>query len=98
MHIYLLKCQSGFRKFHSTITSMVKNANDGLISMERGNINEVVYFDFQKGFDIIDHQILLCKLNKHGISRVEFDWFTLYLSDHKQSCILSGESSSFKFV
>ena len=56
---------------------MLKNANDWL------NINAVVYFDFQKAFDTVNHEILLCKLNKYGISGIEFDWFKLYLSDRK---------------
>ena len=30
---------------------MLKNADDRLISMDRGNINIVVYFDFQTAFD-----------------------------------------------
>ena len=78
MHEYLSKYQSGFRKFHSTVTSMLKNANDRLISMDRGNINGVVYFDFQKAFDKVDHEILLFILNKYGISGDKFDWFKSY--------------------
>ena len=77
---------------------MLKNANDWPISMVRGNINAVVYFDFQKAFDTVDHEILLCKLNKYAMPEVEFHWFKSYLSDRKQSCVLNGESSSFKFV
>ena len=98
MEMYLSKYRSGFRKFHSTITSTLKNANDKLIRMDRGNISGVVYFDFQKAFDTVDHKILLCKLNKNGISGVEFDWFKSYLSDSKQSCVLNGENSTIKFV
>ena len=95
---YLSKYQSGFRKFHSTVTSMLRNSNDWLLNMDRGNYNGVVFFDIKKAFDTVDHEILLCKLNKYGISGVELSWFKSYLSDRKQSCFLNGESSSFKFV
>ena len=95
---YLSKYQSGFRKFHSTVTSMLRNSNDWLLNMDRGNYNGVVFFDIKKAFDTVDHEILLCKLNKYGISGVELSWFKSYLSDRKQSCFLNGESSSFTFV
>ncbi len=95
---YLSKYQSGFRKFHSTITSMLKNANDWLINMDKGNYNGVVFFDIKKAFDTVDHEILLCKLHKYGISGVELDWCKSYLSNRKQSCFLNGENSSFKIV
>ena len=98
IHKYLPKYQYGFRQFNSTIASMLKNARDCTISMDRGNINGVVYFDFQKAFDTVDHEVLLCKLNKYDISGVEFNWFKSDLSDHKQTCILNEESSSFNFV
>ena len=95
---YLSKYQSGFRKFHSTVTSMLRNSNDWLFNMDRGNYNGVVFFDIKKAFDTVDHEILICKLNKYGISGVELSWFKSYLSDRKQNCFLNGESSSFKFV
>ena len=95
---YLSKYQSGFRKFHSTVTSMLRNSNDWLFNMDRGNYNGVVFFDIKKAFDTFDHEILLCKLNKYGISGVELSGFKSYLSDRKQSCFLNGESSSFNFV
>ena len=95
---YLSKYQSGFRKFHSTVTSMLRNSNDWLLNMDRGNYSGVVFFDIKKAFDTVDHEILLCKLNKYGISGVELSWLKSYLSDRKQSCFLNGESSSFKFV
>ena len=39
---YLSKYQSGFGKFHSTVTSMLRNSNDWLFNMDRGNYNGVV--------------------------------------------------------
>ena len=45
---YLLQCQSGFRKFRSTITAMLKNSNDWLLNMDKGLYNGVVFFISRK--------------------------------------------------
>ena len=95
-HKYLSQYQSGFRKFHSTITAMLKNSNDWLLNMDKGSYNGVVFFDIKKAFDAVDHDILLSKLRKYGVLGIEFEWFMSYLTDRKQSCTLSGENSSFK--
>ena len=42
---FFTKCQSGFRKFHSTVTSMLKTTNDWLLNMDKGLYIGVVYFD-----------------------------------------------------
>ena len=52
---YLLQYQSGFRKFHSTITAMLKNSNDWLLNMDKGLYNGVVFFDIKKAFDTVLH-------------------------------------------
>ena len=45
------KYQSGFRKFHSTVTSMLKTTNNWLLNMDKGLYTAVVYFDLKKAFD-----------------------------------------------
>ena len=43
-----------------------------------------MYFDLQKAFDTVNHNILLYKLNNYGVRGVVFDWFRNYLSNRKQ--------------
>ena len=39
---------------------------------------------FKKGFDSLDHSILLKRLHQLGICDMELKWFCNYLSDHLQ--------------
>ena len=43
-----------------------------------------IFVDLQKVFDIVDHKILLHKLEYYRIRGVCNDWFKSYLSDRKQ--------------
>jgi len=40
-----------------------------------------MYFDLQKAFDTVDHDILVKKLNNYDIRGKMLDWFTNYLSN-----------------
>ena len=72
----LYNLQFGFRSKHSTthalisITENIKNALDS---------KKVVYGIFvylQKAFDMVNHEILLQKLNYYGMRGSMYDWFT----------------------
>ena len=41
--------------------------------------------DFSKAFDMVDHSVLLSKLNNLGIRGVPFSWFGSFLSGRVQS-------------
>ena len=90
--------QSGFRPGHSTETALLYCTNQWLLNMDKGLINGILFLDFKKAFDIVDHCILLQKLEKYGIKGTAHKLIRSYLSNRKQVCILSNSKSQQKTV
>ncbi len=90
--------QSGFRPGHSTETALLNCTNQWLLNMDKGLINGVLFLDFKKVFDTVDHCILLQKLEKYGIKGTAHKLIRSYLSNRKQVCILNNSKSQQKTV
>ena len=50
--------------------------------------------DLSKTFDVIDHDILLSKMNNYGIRGLANDWFKNYLSGRQQYVDIDGVTSN----
>ena len=85
--------QFGFRKKHSTIDAIAK-----LTEKVRESLNGQVatfFIDLRKAFDMIDHQILLQKLELYGIRGVCLRWISDYLSERQQCASVKTCNSSW---
>ena len=64
-----------------------------------GELNGVVFLDIRKAFDSINHTILLHKMKvQFGITKVELDWFSSYLTNREQVCLVNGITSTPKKI
>ena len=58
----------------------------------------MIFLDFAKAFDTVNHDILFKKLNHYGIRGTVFQWFQSYLSSRKQTVRISETNSDLKNV
>ena len=52
--------------------------------------------DFRKAFDLVDHKLLLNKLDIYRFSSLSLSWFKPYLSNRTQQVVINN--SSFNIV
>ena len=88
--------QFGFRSLHSTALALNKFTSNWWLSMDKGNMNSVIFLDIKKAFDTVDHEILLNKLNCYGVSDEELLFFPSYLQIRTQCCSINGYQSTLK--
>ena len=74
---------------------MLKKIVGGL---DAKNIGLCVFLDLQKAFDLVDHSILLRKLNYYGIRGISNKLLGSFLADRKQYVYLNNTSSTVRSV
>ena len=66
--------QSGFRRFHSTTTSLVNVTDRWLSNIDKRLVTGVLFIDLRKAFDTVNLRILLMKLqHSFGLSGTAID-------------------------
>ena len=86
--------QSAYREFHSTETALLRVQNDILKSVDESGGAILVLLDLSAAFDTIDHEKLLHLLDStFGVRDSALDWIRSYLSERKQSVLISGKRS-----
>ncbi|XP_063923038.1 uncharacterized protein LOC135137345 [Zophobas morio] len=73
---HLSDAQHGFVQGRSTVTNLMTISQDLASNLENGYETDVVYTDFSKAFDRLDHGILLRKLLEFGFSEKLYSLFT----------------------
>ncbi len=94
----LLDQQSGFRKHHSCQTVLIKLTDYFLNNMDNGELTGVLLIDLRKAFDLVDHELLLHKMELYGCQTVTMSWFRSYLFNRQQCVSYDGHLSSLKNV
>lgn len=78
--------QSGFRENHSCITTIHHLYSTWSNMVKSKNILAIIFLDFRKAFDTVNHQILTAKLKSIGIGGKFLDTISSYLTE-RQQCV-----------
>ena len=92
----LQSTQYGFRKKHTTtqaVLDVITHIYDNIYS---NNHSSVLTLDLKKAFDTVNHNILLHKLEHHGIRGLGNKLLRSCLSNRSQAVSVNGKMSSFK--
>lgn len=78
------QAQNGFRKNKSTSNAFYSFIENTLLALDNSERTIGIFLDLSKAFDLVDHSILLKKLETYGIRGICYDWFKSYLSNRIQ--------------
>lgn len=86
--------QHGFRKGRSCLSKLLEHFDWLLENLAAGKNVDVVFLDFSKAFDKVDHGILLHKLKTLGIKGKLGIWLYHFLTERVQVVTVDGHQSS----
>ena len=89
------KAQHGFLHGRSCVTQLLATLHHIGQLLDRNVQTDILFLDFAKAFDSVDHTILLTKLKSYGISSNMYNWFTDYLRGRTQRVVVDGETSEW---
>ena len=74
----------GFLGHHSTATALIHLYDLWLEASENKELSAALLVDLTAAFDVVDHEILLKKLEAYKFSEDSISWFSSYLSERVQ--------------
>ena len=86
--------QHGFRKGRSCLSQLLQHTERLIHYLENGNNIDVIYLDFSKAFDRVDHTILLYKLRRNGINGKLLEWIRSFLTHRTQRVSVNSTLSA----
>ena len=83
----------------STQQAIVYILHLALEALEKGGcILRFFFADFRKGFDLIDHKILLDKLSKLGTHNIVLGWIAAFLYKRSQFVRMGSDASTLQYI
>ena len=90
----LQRRQSGFRRYHSCESAIVKLVDTWLTNIEHRNLYGVTLIDFQKAFDMINIDFLISKLKCYRFDETLITWMYSYRTETCQYVQIKNNTSS----
>ena len=97
-HKLINHSQHGFLKAKYCLTNLICFFEEITKWVDEGYPVDIIYLDFQKAFDKVQHQRLILNLKSHGIGIIIINWIEKLLTDRRQRVVVDGEVSNWKLV
>ena len=85
--------QHAFRAGRSCLTQLLHHMDAVLVSLAKLKNVDVVYLDFAKAFDKVDHNILMKKVKQFGIKGKLHSWIKSFITNRYQQVLVDGRLS-----
>ena len=92
----IFEMQYGFRTGRSCEHALLKAQSLLLESLSKKEISLLLLIDFSKAFDMVEHTILIKKLEHYGIRGIALEWLKSYLGNREQFVTINGKNSTKK--
>ena len=86
--------QHGFMKKKSCLTNLLHALEEVTSILDDGDCVDILYLDFSKAFDKVQHQRLLSKMRAMNIDVKVLAWVQAWLSNRSQRVVLNGKASN----
>ena len=87
--------QHGFMNGKSCTTQLLTVYDEIGKHLNEGKQTDMIFLDFLKAFDSVDHNMVIYKLHKLGFSGKLLLWISDYLKDRSRRVVLDGVLSEF---
>jgi hypothetical protein len=87
--------QSGFRKNHSCHTALTNMIEQFYTNLNDEQLTGVIFADFAKAFDVIDHKILLRKLEIYNLSPSLITFIQSFLENRQHLVSINQTNSEY---
>ena len=88
--------QFGFVKGSSTEKAILNLTEFFYKNLNERNHSIAIFVDFKKAFDLLDHQILLKKMEHYGVRGIALKWFENFLKDRSHAVKIYDSISNYR--
>jgi hypothetical protein len=94
----ITKNQHGFRRNRSCSTNLLEFYGGVYSEFDEGKAIDIIYLDFKKAFDKVNHKLLIDKIRSIGIKGKISNWIENWLKNRKQRVMINGATSEWADV
>ena len=95
-HDRIFASQYGFRSGHSCEHALLEAQSRISRALDKKETAILLLIDFSKAFDMVDHEIMINKLEHYGVRGNLLSWFRSYLSNRQQYVHVNGVDSNMQ--